>query len=148
MDNNSNKIRKNLSPKIKWTLLGKFRPFYRIRYFFGNKWEIFRQRCQCFKRGFAWNDVWNMNFWFVSTIKSMLEHLLKNHQSHPCDISNDEWNNILQEMIDCLKFMDEDVVLSNTYAENEYSADYWEKVENLMEENKNRFFELFSKWFF
>lgn len=65
-------------------------PFYRVRNFIREKWWEFRQRCQRFKRGFAWGDVWDMDAWFISTAKPMLEHLLKKHWGHPCNIENEK----------------------------------------------------------
>jgi len=124
-------------------------PFYRVRNFIREKWWEFRQRCQRFKRGFAWGDVWDMDAWFISTAKPMLEHLLKKHWGHPCNIENEEWEAILQEMIGCLELMDEDKAQAHLgIAEDDYSAESYKKVGELMEEKKNRFFELFSKWFF
>lgn len=52
-------------------------------------------------------------------------------------------------MIDCLELMDEDKAQAHLgIAEDDYSAESYKKVGELMEEKKNRFFELFSKWFF
>ena len=122
MSDNSNKDRTVFVSEIKWTLWDRITmPFYRARNFFRNKWWGFRKRCQRFKRGFAWSDVWDMDAWFISTTKPMLEHFLEKHCAYPCNIENEEWEAILKEMIDCLE---------------------------LMEEKKDRFFELFSKWFF
>ena len=124
-------------------------PFYRVRNFFRDKWWMFRKRCQRFKRGFAWSDVWDMDDWFILTAKPMLEHLLKNHCSHPYSINDEEWEAILKEMIDCLDLMDEYNAHAHLgFAKYDFSADSYKKVGELMEEKKNRFFELFSKWFF
>ena len=143
MDNNFNK-------ETKVTFWDRITmPFYRVRNFFRDKWLEFRKRCQRFKRGFAWGDVWDMDVWFISTAKPMLEHLLKEHCGHPYDIKNEEWEAILQEMISCLELMDADK--SHAYlgiAEDDYSHVSCKKAFELMEEKKNRFFELFSKWFF
>lgn len=150
MGDNSNKDRTAFAPKIKWILWDTITmPFYRVRNFFCNKWWEFRKRCQRFKRGFAWCDVWDMNGWFISTARPMLEHLLKKHCGHPCNIENEEWETTLQEMIDCLELMDEDKAKSYLgIADDNYSAESYKKVCGLMEEKKDRLFELFSKWFF
>lgn len=115
----------------------------------------FRSRCQRFKRGWAYNDVWNMNSWFINTVKPMLTYLCHNHMGVPMEFENnpDGWKEVLNEMINCLEVMDED----NVYAflgfceiedyERMTKKDY-EDIYKTMEENKNRFFELFSKYYF
>ena len=123
--------------------------FYKIRNFFTNKWWNLRKRCQRFKRGYAWVDVWNMYDWFINTNKPMLEHLLYTHQGYPCGIDNKEWEAILQEMIDCLTLMDENKAQEYlNISDDDYSAESRNRVDELTKEKKNRFFELFSEWFY
>ena len=126
------------------------RLYYRIKNFFVYGWDSFRRRCQRFIRGYAWSDVWNMDSWFKRTVKPMLEHLLEHHVGYPGgEISNKDWEAILREMIDCLMLMDEDAVIEYLgIADDDYSAASYQRVNALMDEKKNRFFELFSKWFY
>ena len=65
----------------------------------------------------------------------------------------DGWKEVLNEMINCLEMMDED----NAYAflgfcelddYNRMTKEDRENVYRIMEENKNKFFELFSKYFY
>ena len=59
------------------------------------------------------------------------------------------WENTLTEMISCLELMDEENAEKFLgIAANDYSVESYDKVTNLMEESKNRFFELFSKHFY
>ena len=150
MSDNSNKDRTVFVHEIKWTLWDRLTmPFYRARNFFRNKWWGFRKRYQRFKRGFAWGDVWDMDAWFISTAKLMLEHFLEKHCGYPNNIDNEEWEAILKEMIDCLELMDEDKAKAHFgITDYDYSPESYKKVGELMEEKKDRFFELFSKWFF
>ena len=117
--------------------------------------DSLKARCQRFKRGYSYGDVWEMFNWFIRTTKPMLIHLKEHHCGVPIEFENDEsaWDFVLTEMIDCLTLMDED----NAYAQ--YGFDVWdarrkmtredyEKVYRTMEDNKNRFFELFSKYFY
>ena len=140
-------VNMKLNKEIKMTFWDRITmPFYR---FFRDKWLMFRKRCQRFKRGFAWSDVWDMDAWFISTAKPMLEHLLKKHCGHPYNIENEEWEAILKEMIECLELMDADESRARLgIAEDDYSPASCKKAGELMEEKKNRFFELFSKWFY
>jgi hypothetical protein len=128
--------------------------YYRIRNFFVYGWDNFRRRCQRFKRGYAWVDVWNMEDWFMRTVKPMLIHLKENGMSYPMEFTDrDEWCAVLDEMIACLDLMEEDKVYEFLgFVEYE---DYWrmttedrKKAYEIMENNKNRFFELFSKHFY
>ena len=125
--------------------------YYRIQ----NALNDFRRRCQRFRRGYTWSDVWNMYDWFMRTVKPMLLHLYHNHAGVPMEFENnpDGWKEVLNEMINCLEMMDED----NAYAflgfcelddYNRMTKEDRENVYRIMEENKNKFFELFSKYFY
>ena len=122
--------------------------YYHIKYKITTSWHNFRVRCQRFKRGWAYSDIWDMDYWFMRTVRPMLVHL----RDHGCGIPNDlyvdgdneriYWENVLTEMISCLDLMDEE----NVY-ESLGITDY-KRARVIMEENKNRFFELFSKYYF
>ena len=123
----------------------------RLRY----KIDELRNRIQRFKRGYAYRDVWEMYDWFIKTAKPMLVHLRNHHCGVPMEFENNEdgWDDILDEMIRCLDMMDEE----NVYDHFGFGSwGYWKKMnkedyENIyrtMEENKNCFFELFSKYFY
>lgn len=113
-----------------------------------------RARCQRFKRGYSYGDVWNMFDWFMRTVKPMLIHLKNKGIGYPGEFKDrSEWEAILDEMINCLDFMDEDKV--HTFFGFCEIDDYkrmtkedHQRIYKTMEENKNRFFELFSKYYF
>lgn len=129
-------------------------PYYRIKWIIKEAWWNFRKRCQRFKRGYAYVDVWDMDQWFIEIAKPMLIHLRTHGNSFPMQFNDrDEWCAVLDEMIKCLEFMDEDSVLHFLgFVED----NYWERmtiedhkhVREIMFENKNKFFELFSKYFY
>lgn len=123
----------------------------RLRY----KIDELRNRIQRFKRGYSSSDIWNMYCWFLETAKPMLVYLRNHHCGVPMEFENnsDGWDDVLDEMISCLDMMDE----VNVYDHFGFGrCDYWkkitkedyEKIYRTMEENKNRFFELFSKYFY
>ncbi|MGN5455181.1 MAG: hypothetical protein ACI4XN_04280 [Candidatus Kurthia intestinigallinarum] len=125
--------------------------YYRIK----NAWYDFRCRCQRFKRGYAYGDIWNLYYWFMRTIKPMLMHLYRNHSGMPMEFENnpDGWEEVLNEMINCLEMMDEDNVCHFLgFCEiDDYKRMTKEDCQNIydiMGKNKNRFFELFSKYFY
>lgn len=119
-----------------------------------NKLYNFRSCCQRFKRGWAYGDVWDMDVWFMCTVKPMLIHLKNNGISRPMEFKHrSEWEAVLEEMIDHLDFMDEDYVIQFLGFEgiNDYkrmTREDWDRVYTIMVENKNRFFELFRKYYF
>ena len=118
--------------------------------------DSLRARIQRFKRGYSYGDVWDMDYWFMRTAKPMLIHLRDHgigipNELYLQDADNERivWENTLTEMISCLELMDEENVEKYLgIADNDYSVESYDKVTNLMEENKNRFFELFSKYFY
>ena len=118
--------------------------------------DSLKARCQRFKRGYSYGDVWDMDFWFMRTVKPMLVHL-RNHgigipnELYLQDANNERiiWENTLTEMINCLELMYEDNAEKYLGIENkDFSVEDYNKKWALMEENKNRFFELFSKYFY
>jgi hypothetical protein len=132
------------------------RLYYRIKNKLVYSFDSLRARIQRFKRGYSYGDVWDMDYWFMRTAKPMLIHLRDHGIGIPNDLylqdaDNERilWENTLTEMISCLELMDEENAEKYLgIADNDYSVESYNKVTNLMEENKNRFFELFSKYFY
>lgn len=131
------------------------RLYYRIKNFFVYGWDSFRARCQRFIRGYSYGDVWSMYAWFICTARPMLLHLYHNHMGVPVEFENnpDGWKKVLNEMIACLDLMDEEAAYCFLgFCEIEdykrMTKEDYENVYRVMEKNKNRFFELFSKYFY
>jgi len=130
--------------------------YYMIKNAIKDFWYDFRRRCQRFKRGYAYSDVWDIDCWFMDTIKPMLIQLRDHGIGIPWDLYNHEdeneridWENILTEMIECLDLMNEDAAQEYLgVADDDWSAESYKKVNDLMDAKKNRFFELFSKHFY
>jgi len=95
--------------------------------------ENFGWRCQRFRRGYSSRDVWEMRTWFVETLRPMLEDLLIHHTGHPDSLTNEEWEAVLKEMVELLDDMD-------VWDDSTVSAQ--------KEAAKDRFFVLFSQWFY
>jgi hypothetical protein len=128
--------------------------YYRIKWKFKEALYNFKCKCQRFKRGYAYGDVWDMDQWFTSTAKPMLIHLRTHGCSYPCEFnSRDEWCAVLDEMIKCLEFMEEDKVYAFLgFVEYEdycrMTTEDIKEAYEMRENNKNKFFELFSKYFY
>lgn len=118
--------------------------------------DSLRARCQRFKRGYSYGDVWDMDCWFMHTVKPMLIHLIDHGIGVPWDLYNHDdeneridWENILTEMVECLDLMNEDAAQEYLgIADDDYSAEAYKKVNDFMNAKKDRFFELFSKHFY
>lgn len=132
------------------------RLYYRIRNVIKDFWWNFRCRFQRFKRGYAYSDVWDMDWWFMRTVKPMLIHLRDHGIGVPNDLylqdaenEREAWENILTEMVECIELMNEDAAQEYLgVADDDWSVESYKKVNDLMDEKKNRFFELFSKHFY
>ena len=129
--------------------------YYRIKNTISDFWYDFRARCQHFKRGWSYGDVWDMDVWFMHTVKPMLIHLRDHGTGIPNELYVDgenervNWENTLTEMISCLELMDENAARRRlSIPDSDYSFESYKKANDLMEENKDRFFELFSKYYF
>lgn len=127
-----------------------------LYYCIKNTISDFRYRCQRFKCGWAYGDVWDMDAWFMHTVKPMLIHLrdygigIPNELYIEGDNERINWENVLTEMINCLDMMDEDKVYEYLGLDSykHMTKEDYEKCYGIMKENKNRFFELFSKYYF
>lgn len=128
--------------------------YYRAIGIIQDIWYNLRGRCQRFKRGYAYGDVWDMDHWFMRTVRLMLIHLRTYGDSFPMEFEDrDAWCAVLDKMINCLDFMDEDKVYAFLgFVEikdyQRMTSDDLRQVREIMAENKTLFFELFSKHFY
>lgn len=130
--------------------------YYRVKNVISDKYWDFRARCQRFKRGYSYGDIWDMDCWFKRTVKPMLIHLRDHGIGIPgalyLDGAENEraaWEAILTEMVECLTLMDEDKAEKYLgIADNDYSVESYKRVNDFMDEKKKRFFELFCEHFY
>ena len=130
--------------------------YYRIKNAINDFQYNLARRVQRFNRGYSYSDVWNMDCWFKRTVKSMLIHLRDYGIGIPCELylegtenERKAWEAVLTEMIDCLTLMDEDEAQKYLdIVDDDYSVETYKKLNDFMDEKKDRFFELFSKYFF
>ena len=139
--------------------------FYRIMDFIKNIPREIKWFFQRGTRGYSDKDVWSIDIWFKSIIIPMLEQLKETKQGHPIDMTEEEWNLTLNNMInyfkECTDFYCsekneyEDEYMSRIMSANEYDkllADKWLKREEEIDKYKNKMkdkaFELFSKHFY
>ena len=127
------------------------RLYYKIRNAIREFKYEFRSRRQRFKRGYSDSDVWDMDYWFIRTVKPMLIQLRDNGIGVPNELYQDvddkereAWEAVLTEMVECLDDMDRYAV------EEKYNlhGNSYQRSWDIIEKNKDRFFELFSKHFY
>ena len=116
------------------------------------KWKNLRYRSQRFKKGYSDRDVWEMRDWFIQTAKPMLRELSAKAYNYPEEAGEEQWREILLEMADLLEIMD---VWDDTAARKQAGVEADDKSQTgaqligaEKEKAKNRFFFLFSKWFY
>ena len=126
-------------------------PFCRLWWKFRDQRKAFGFRRQRYKRGYASCDVWELRTWFVNMLKPMLEDLLIHHTGHPAELTNDEWESILAEMLRLLDIMDiwDDSAACRQIGALKDDRTYETQIKISDEKLKatEAFFMLFSKWF-
>ena len=127
--------------------------YYKIRNTLIDAWYKFHCRCQRFLRGWSDGDVWNMDDWFIDTVEPMLKHLRDHGYAAPENLCSEDdtrepWEDTLTEMIKCLHLMKRENAQMALGIRKPMSHQDYERINQLVDENKNRFFELFSEYFF
>ena len=99
------------------------------------------------KHGYSPVAKWEMPGWFMSVMKELLTNLRYNRCGTPIvidsvdyDENEEVYNKILDEMIDLLDKMDE---LNPIYDDMD-----WKQVYGATKEAKDKFFKLFSEYFY
>ena len=124
-------------------------PFYRIK----NKlrdvyWEI-RYGFQRMFKGYDYVDTFETFAKFTERYYKILMEYKKHHNSHPSNFTEEEWDNIIDDMLRHLYYMDEENVekeLSKNVPENWTVGS--KTTYEIMEKHKNEFFKLFSEYFY
>lgn len=124
-------------------------PFYRIKWWVKDLYKNIKFGFQRMFRGYDDSDGWAFKWNFVDKNYKILNHFFKTHKSHPWNMTQQEWENILQEMCKHLYMMDEDNV---TDFLRTGMPESWEpsidSVYDIMARHKNEFFDLMKKHFY
>ena len=112
-------------------------------------WNL-RKRIQRFIRGYAWEDVWNIDAWFIDTLEPMLRHLQKHHHSYPMRYTSEEWEKRLGKMADHLHLMDEWNVEEECFDTDcsEGIIAKSKRIYDIMDKNKEEFLKMFAEDFY
>ena len=100
-------------------------------------------------RGYDDTEVFNTDLTFIDRYLKILKDFSKNHHGYPPSITNEQWDDILDEMIKHLSLMTEDNVETELKKgmPDSFEPDY-KTVSEIMDRHKDEFFKLFSKWFY
>lgn len=110
-----------------------------------------KYRRQRVKRGYSDLDVWTLQYWFVQTLRSMLENILRHRYTYPDKITEEEWVSILQEMVQLLTVMDieDDTLVRKQLCvdKKDRSVEVYLRIDKEREKARKRFFDLFYEWY-
>lgn len=132
-------------------------PFWRLRRAFRNAFYNLKYRIQRFVRGYSDVEVFDLCGRFTEIMSSVLTDLRKTHHGYPCGLTNEEWEQKLDEMIRHLKYMDDSAETQESVAEKlgfvkndagVLSFDELCKIHEYIQNEANEFFKLFSCHFF
>ena len=100
-------------------------------------------------RGYDDTEVSNADLTFIDRYLKILKDFRKNHYGYPLSITNEQWDDILDEMIKHLSLMTEDNVETELKKgmPDSFEPDY-KTVNEIQDKHKDEFFKLFSKWFY
>ena len=116
---------------------------------FIGKCRKLKWRCQRFIRGWADEDTWDIDWWFIKTLSPMLKKFKEDNDSNPFKFSEEEWDKILDNMIYYLEGMNEEGAVNQLYGEGaNLTVDDYKKISNHMATSKEKFFELFAQYFY
>ena len=142
-----NKLKENI--EYYWYCFKLWLPINRLKFLY---WDIHRAIKFGFQRmfrGFTNQDSYAFYSSFVNRNLKLLRFFKKHNIGYPCNITPEEWDNILDKMIYHLELMDEDRVVEKLC---EGMPEDWfplyTDVSNIMERHKEEFFKLFTKWFY
>lgn len=124
-------------------------PFRRLKYKVENLcWKI-RYGFERMFKGYDSVDTFEIFSTFIDRYQKILTEYKKSHWGCPVSMSQEEWENIIDEMLFHLYFMDEDNV--DKELDNDV-PDSWipthVTVDKIMNGHKDKFFKLFSKYFY
>lgn len=124
-------------------------PYYKARWKIKEAyWEV-RYGFERMFKGYDSVDTFETFAKFIDRYTKILTDLRKCHYGYPGTITEEEWDNVLDEMIYHLYYMDEEHVTAELEKD---VPDNWtvsgKTVSNIMDKHKNEFFKLFSEYFY
>lgn len=112
------------------------------------KLKMKRQRAE---QGYCDEDIYNVYDWFLNIVPRVLIDFNKNRIGHPCDLTDKEWDNIIERIIFCLSEANEDICTQTNEFSPVTNLTKWEEREDELGKYRNSMLkeglELFTKYF-
>lgn len=114
----------------------------------GVLWNV-RYGFQRMFKGYDNADVFDMFCGFTERYYKIFNRFNKNKCGHPCGMTEEEWDNIINKMTVHLYYMDETNVVNRLESEapEGFSPSY-KAINDVMNKHKDEFFKLFSEYFY
>ena len=148
---NEAELREILKPRYTW-YEKLFLPFTKLKARLEERREKKKFQRQRGKRGYSDLDAREMRTWFVNTAKSILLEMAKKTNTHPEELTFEEWREILKRMAYLLALMDvwDDSALRKELGipEGEKGDGVTERMNEKRREAKDEFFMLFNHWYY
>lgn len=128
--------------------------FWCIKRFFRDIFYDIKYGIQRWNRGYSDGDLFNMCYWFPEVVGKMLKQLREQHAGYPCDMTNEQYEDILDKMILLSQYMHEDgeekaaedlCIKSSSYY---HTVDELKRIDDLILQKKDEFFKIFSEIYF
>ncbi len=124
-------------------------PYYVVRRWVRRAYWECRYGFQRMFRGYDCVDTFEIYDRFIERYTKVLTELRNKHDGYPCNLSEEKWDEILDEMIYHLYYMKEPNVIEEL--ERDVPEDWspsFRTVGEIMDRHKNEFFKLFSEYFY
>ncbi len=126
-------------------------PYYRTKNWIRDTyWEV-RYGFQRMFKGYDAVDTFETFAKFIERYTKILTEYRKKHCGIPMEFvdSEDEWDNVIDEMLYHLHYMDEETIIDELEKDvpDDWSASS-KTVSDILDKHKDAFFELFSKYFY
>ena len=124
-------------------------PFYWCRNKFREARHNIRYGFQRMFRGYDDIETYSLDTQFISRYTKIIKTFKDNLHGVPHNLTEEEWNNILDKMLFHLYYMDEENIYKELYKD---IPDNWlvsfDTTAAIMDHHKNEFFKLFSEHFY
>lgn len=124
-------------------------PFRRLKWHIRDIYWEARYGFQRMFKGYDSVDTFEIFSKFIDRYTKILTRYRNNHWGYPGSMEAEEWDDIVDEMLYHLHYMDEEAVTEEL--ERDVPADWSASpkiVSEILDKHKDAFFELFSKYFY
>lgn len=124
-------------------------PFWKTKRWIKDAYWETRYGFQRMFKGYDFVDTFETFAKFTERYSKILVDYRKRHIGYCAEMTSEEWDGIIDEMIYHLHYMDEETVIEELEKDvpDNWSASY-KTVGEILDKHKDRFFELFSKYFY